>query len=71
MDGVLYDSMPHHAEAWAKASDDFGLGITRHDVFIHEGIGAAPPPTRRSIASTPVNASITTSYPRLSPCLVP
>jgi HAD superfamily hydrolase (TIGR01509 family) len=37
MDGVLYDSMPHHAEAWAKASDDFGLGITRHDMFMHEG----------------------------------
>lgn len=37
MDGVLYDSMPHHAEAWAKASEDFGLGMTRHDVFMQEG----------------------------------
>lgn len=37
MDGVLYDSMPHHAEAWSKASDDFGLGMTYHDVFMHEG----------------------------------
>lgn len=37
MDGVLYDSMSHHAEAWAKASADFGLGLTRHDVFMQEG----------------------------------
>lgn len=37
MDGVLYDSMPRHAEAWAKASDDFGLGMTLHDVYMHEG----------------------------------
>lgn len=37
MDGVLYDSMSHHAEAWAKASEDFGLGMTRHDVFMQEG----------------------------------
>ncbi|MBP5629416.1 MAG: HAD-IA family hydrolase [Bacteroidaceae bacterium] len=37
MDGVLYDSMPHHAEAWAKASEDFGLGMTYHDVFMQEG----------------------------------
>ena len=37
MDGVLYDSMSHHAEAWAKASRDFGLGITEHDVYMHEG----------------------------------
>ena len=37
MDGVLYDSMAYHAEAWAKASEDFGLGMTREDVFMHEG----------------------------------
>lgn len=37
MDGVLYDSMAYHAEAWAKASEDFGLGMTREDVFMQEG----------------------------------
>lgn len=37
MDGVLYNSMPHHAEAWVKASDDFGLGMTAMDVYLNEG----------------------------------
>lgn len=37
MDGVLYDSMPHHAKAWVRASDDFGLGMTEKDVYLNEG----------------------------------
>lgn len=37
MDGVLYNSMPNHAEAWAKASLEFNLGMTAHDVYLHEG----------------------------------
>lgn len=37
MDGVLYDSMPNHATAWVRASADFGLGMTVHDVYMNEG----------------------------------
>ena len=37
MDGVLYDSMPMHASSWAKTSDQFGLGMTEEDVYLHEG----------------------------------
>lgn len=37
MDGVLYNSMHNHATAWVQASDEFGLGMTAHDVFMHEG----------------------------------
>lgn len=37
MDGVLYDSMHNHAVAWAKASQDYGLGMTENDVYMHEG----------------------------------
>lgn len=37
MDGVLYNSMPHHAKAWVQASDDFGLGMTAMDVYLNEG----------------------------------
>lgn len=37
MDGVLYNSMPHHVEAWVKASKDFGLGMTAKDVYLNEG----------------------------------
>lgn len=37
MDGVLYDSMPHHAIAWKKAMDDIGLSITEEDVYMNEG----------------------------------
>lgn len=37
MDGVLYNSMPNHAKAWVQASDDFGLGMSEKDVFMHEG----------------------------------
>ncbi len=37
MDGVLYDSMPNHALSWVKTSDDFGLGMTAHDVYMNEG----------------------------------
>ncbi len=37
MDGVLYNSMHNHAVAWAKASQDYGLGMTENDVYMHEG----------------------------------
>lgn len=37
MDGVLYDSMPHHAVAWQKAMAQFGLTMTAADAYATEG----------------------------------
>lgn len=37
MDGVLYDSMHNHADAWAYAMSKFGLGMTPEDVYQNEG----------------------------------
>ncbi len=37
MDGVLYDSMPHHAIAWQKAMAQFGLTMTAADAYATEG----------------------------------
>ena len=37
MDGVLYDSMPHHAIAWQKAMAQFGLDMTVADAYATEG----------------------------------
>lgn len=40
MDGVLFDSMPLHAECWAEVGEEFGLHIQPLDVFLHEGRNA-------------------------------
>lgn len=37
MDGVLFDSMPRHAKAWAKVCREFGLDISEEEVYYHEG----------------------------------
>lgn len=37
MDGVLYDSMPHHAVAWKRAMSDFGIHFTDADAYATEG----------------------------------
>ncbi|MDW7731065.1 MAG: HAD family phosphatase [Methanolobus sp.] len=37
MDGVLLDSMPHHADAWVRVLDEWGVKITRDDVYEIEG----------------------------------
>lgn len=37
MDGVLFDSMPYHAIAWAKVCNEYGLAMTHEEVFINEG----------------------------------
>ena len=42
MDGVLFDSMPYHADAWAAVMNRHGLRFTRQEAFLHEGrTGAA------------------------------
>lgn len=37
MDGVLYDSMPNHAKAWSTAVTEFGLNMSPHEAYLHEG----------------------------------
>lgn len=37
MDGVLFDSMPYHAESWAKVCDEFGLHLDPVEVYMNEG----------------------------------
>ncbi len=37
MDGVLYDSMPHHTIAWQKAMKEFGIHFTASDAYATEG----------------------------------
>ena len=37
MDGVLYDSMPNHAHAWAKVMQLYGLSMTEEEAYMHEG----------------------------------
>ncbi len=37
MDGVLFDSMPYHAEAWHTAMKSRGLDLSRNEAYLHEG----------------------------------
>ena len=37
MDGVLFDSMPYHAEAWPKTMKAHGLNLSREEAYMHEG----------------------------------
>lgn len=37
MDGVLFDSMPFHANAWSKVMTDAGFNFSREDVYMNEG----------------------------------
>ena len=37
MDGVLYDSMGHHADAWSNAFRHFGIDFTQEMVYQNEG----------------------------------
>jgi len=37
MDGVLYDSMPHHAVAWQQSMATFGITMTAQDAYATEG----------------------------------
>lgn len=42
MDGVLFDSMPYHADAWHTVMERHGLHLTREEAYLHEGrTGAA------------------------------
>jgi len=37
MDGTLYDSMPHHAEAWRQMMSETGIDAPSDDFFRYEG----------------------------------
>lgn len=37
MDGVLFDSMPYHAEAWHKIMTAHGFEFSREEAYLHEG----------------------------------
>ncbi len=37
MDGVLFDSMPNHAQSWAKVCTEFGLTMSTEEAYMHEG----------------------------------
>lgn len=37
MDGVLYNSMPHHAVAWQESMKRFGMTMTAEDAYATEG----------------------------------
>ena len=37
MDGVLFDSMPHHAEAWCRVMAQYGIAFPPRECYINEG----------------------------------
>jgi len=37
MDGVLYDSMPHHVQAWKETLAKWGLNVEPEDIYMMEG----------------------------------
>lgn len=37
MDGVLYDSMKHHAKAWVEALTEKGLAFSEYEAYLNEG----------------------------------
>lgn len=37
MDGTLYDSMPHHADAWKQMASEIGIETERDEFFMYEG----------------------------------
>lgn len=38
MDGVVVDSMEHHARTWIKVFSEYGVSLTREDIFQREGM---------------------------------
>ena len=37
MDGVLFNSMPNHAEAWHRTMAQYGFTLSREEAYLHEG----------------------------------
>ena len=60
MDGVLFDSMPYHADAWAEVMNRHGLHFTREEAFLHS--------SNRCIKR---NARLSAAIRKPGPCPVP
>lgn len=50
MDGVLFDSMPYHAEAWSQVMTNAGYNFSKEDVYMNEGRTGADTINTASIA---------------------
>ncbi len=37
MDGVLYNSMPYHAEAWHQTMKEYGFNLSKEEAYLYEG----------------------------------
>lgn len=37
MDGVLFNSMPYHSEAWHQVMKTHGLDLSQEEAYMHEG----------------------------------
>lgn len=37
MDGVLFDTMPYHADSWYATAQTYGLDATRDEFYLYEG----------------------------------
>ncbi len=37
MDGVLFNSMPYHAQSWINAFAEYGLNLPEHEPYMNEG----------------------------------
>ncbi len=37
MDGVLFDSMPYHADSWHRVMKQHGLALSPEEAYMHEG----------------------------------
>lgn len=37
MDGVLFNSMPYHAQAWHETMQEYGLNLSYEEAYLHEG----------------------------------
>lgn len=37
MDGVLFDSMKNHANAWHEAMKQYGMSLSKEEAYLHEG----------------------------------
>ncbi len=57
MDGVLYDSMPHHAKAWSQTFSDFGMHMDLTDVYMNEGCTGSYTISRVSLAQRGYDAA--------------
>ncbi len=57
MDGVLFDSMPYHADAWSKVMTDAGFVFSREDVYMNEGRTGADTINTASLAQFGKSAS--------------